>query len=252
MEILGKSRMLMKISLPALVAGIALSLPGAGICVASTIYYSVTGLDNSSSPGNPIDATALFDLSSSGGPSAVLTLTLTNLEANIQDVGQAVTGIKFNLSQLTGSSTPVSETGDGVTVNSTSSLTDNGLGTLANQWTGSTSLQTVTLSALGGGNPGDSILGPETSGEYPDANGSIAGNGAHNPFVNETATFTFDLTGFTGQNIDSILSAVQIGFGTAGTDYVSATLVPMPEPGSIMLCLGGLGLLAAGIRRRRA
>jgi hypothetical protein len=44
---------------------------------------------------------------------------------------------------------------------------------------------------------------------------------------------------------------VQIGFGTAGTDYLSTTLIPTPEPGSIALCLTGLGLVAAGIRRRR-
>jgi hypothetical protein len=229
-----------------MVTGIVLSLAGASTLAASTsAFYSIISTDTA---GDPIDATALFGLDSTGD----LTLTLTNLEANIKDVGQSVTGIKFNLSGLTGRATPSSQTGAQATVNSTTSLTNDGSGALLYPWGATTSLPTVTLSALGSGQPQASILGPETSGEYPNANGSIAGNGPHNPFVVATATFDFTgLGGLTNKNITTILSSVSIGFGTAGTDYVPANLVATPEPGSIILFLtGGIGLLVAGTRRR--
>jgi hypothetical protein len=236
----------MRISLP-VVVGVVIGLAGAGMCAASTAEYQVISTDLA---GDAVDATATFVLDSSGD----LTLILSNEENGIKDVGQAITQIKFNLSDLTGSAHTSSQTGDNVTVNTKTSLTDDGTGTLLNLWTASTSLPTVTLSALGNGQPQSSILGPETSGEYPDANGSIAGNSGHNPFVDTTATFTFTgLGGLAGANINSILSSVFINFGTAaGGDYIQGTFVATPEPGTIGLCLGGLGLLLAGWRRRRA
>ncbi len=216
-------------------------------CQASTITYSVVSTDT---VGDAVSATAMFTLDNSGD----LTLTLSNLESNEIDVGQAITGIKFNLSTLTGTASPSAETGDNITVNSKTSLTDNGVGALTDLWTASTSLPTVTLTALGSGQPKSIILGPETGGEYPDANGSIAGNSAHNPFVDGSATFTFTgLSGLTDRTISAILSSVQIGFGTAGNDYIPATVSSStPEPASVMLFIGGgLGLLALKRRKRQ-
>jgi hypothetical protein len=234
-------------SLRKMVATIVLGVACAAACAASqSEMFQISATTN----GDPVDATALFGINSSG----YLTLTLSNLESSIVDVGQAVTGIEFNLSVsdsgITSHSQPTSS-GDVVQVGSGGSVTDNGIGSLAAYWTASTSLHEVLLNVFGG-QPNGSILGPETGQSYPDANGSIAGNGPHNPFVDGTATFTFaDLGNFSSYNLASIVSAVEIEFGTTGTDYLSTGQVPVatPEPGSILLAVTGLALMGARLRR---
>jgi len=101
------------------------------------------------------------------------------------------------------------------------------------------------LNDLGGGQPIDGIIGPANgSGVYSNANGSIAGNGPHNPFLNQTGTFTITAAGVTTA---STISAVDISFGTVpsgpGTNNT-------PEPGTLVLFGSGL-LGVAGIVRRR-
>jgi hypothetical protein len=46
--------------------------------------------------------------------------------------------------------------------------------------------------ALNGATPAHTIIGPAGSGGYTNADGSIAGNGPHNPSLDRTATFTLD------------------------------------------------------------
>ena len=216
------------------VAGMA-----ATACFGST-SYTFLGTD---SAGDPVDALATFTLSSN-----TLTLTIQNLIGNQKDVGQAITGIKFNLAGLTShpteQGTATTETvGNGGT-------TTLHTGTALNGWTATTSLSAVSLSVFGAGQPDQSILGaPNASGVYSSANSSIDGNGPHNDFVDQIATFTF--TGLTGVNtnaaLSSLLSNVRLGFGTANNDYLSGTLVntviATPEPASLWLIAGALGAM---------
>jgi hypothetical protein len=84
--------------------------------------------------------------------------------------------------------------------------------------------------------PSEGILGPN-----PNGNASIDGNGPHNPFVNQTATFT--LTGIpTGATANNVI----FSFGTTPGDNVSA-----PEPGTLTLLFSALIGFALFSSRKR-
>jgi hypothetical protein len=91
--------------------------------------------------------------------------------------------------------------------------------------------------------PAHTLIGqPDSSNLYSNANGSIAGNIPHNPFIYGPATFVIDFSGswdlLPGQNI----TGVAWYFGTGPT-----TLIPEPA----MILLLGFGLLGlAGFRRK--
>jgi len=196
-----------------------------------------------------VNAQVVFDLSSTG----VLTVTLTNQTASEVSDGQAVTGLKFTLAGLNGSASLSTQSGDEITFNG-SAVTDLGVQSLTH-WTAGTSLQTVTLTTIGGGQPINSILGPASSdGRYDSGNGSISS--AKNPWVEGSATFVLNtLPGFGSLLNATTLTNVAIGFGTNGTNYISTaagsfssqTVSPTPEPSTFLL---GAGLILGAAARR--
>jgi hypothetical protein len=114
---------------------------------------------------------------------------------------------------------------------------------------------TLNVLAAGGAGPAHLIVGPPGAGNvYSNANGSIAGNGPHNPFLNQSASFTI-----TGANITAATNdtAVTFSFGTtAGINIPGVPGVPIPEPSSLVLSMVGAGFLGSigfyrSIRRRR-
>ena len=232
----------------------AVSLLATAACFASTsVSFSYSGQNNLNELAN---ATTTFVWSGTG----VLTVTVQNLVADQVDVGQAVSGVKFTLAGLTTTSPTESGTGDLITVAGNNTFTDPATQVDLSHWTASTSLSAspaagnITLTTIGGGHPVQTILGVPDGSGYNSANGSIAGNGPHNPFVDQTATFTFSgLTGVnTSADIATLLSGVQIGFGTAGTDYVNTTTIitATPEPSTFwLLGLAMVGVAWAGRRR---
>jgi hypothetical protein len=185
-----------------------------------------------------------------------LQITLTDNLANPKSVGQLISDLQFSLSGVTGLSLS-SMSSAGITIDGNhTSTTDT---TVNSGWIegayGSGFLLCVICaeSFPKDDAPAELIIGP---GPYTNANGSIAGNSPHNPFLNQTATFILSGTGITSS---TSVSNVVFSFGTQfGSDVtgtpsgggVTLGAGPVPEPGSATLAAGALGILALVLRRR--
>jgi len=221
--------------------GLVAATMGSPAHAGAITYVTPSG---ATSGGQAVDAEAVFTTGTNS-----LTITLTNLEANPTSVAQNLSDLNFTLSNGTNAGFSLSSSsGQEVTVagSGTPSLGS----TVSTGWELSTSGTTQgTLDVLGAPiGPAHTIIGPPgTGGTYSNAGGSIAGNGPHNPFLNQTATFTITGTGITA---DTTISAMSFSFGTtAGNDVTGQ--VSVPEPSSLVLGLLGLGLVGAiGYRRK--
>jgi hypothetical protein len=109
-------------------------------------------------------------------------------------------------------------------------------------YSGAATSGSLDVLAAGGAGPAHLIIGPPgTGGTYSNANGSIAGNGPHNPFLNQTATFTL-----TAPNISasSTITSATFSFGTtSGVNVIGQSVVP--EPSSLVLGFAALGFVGA-------
>jgi len=219
----------------------ALAITAAALMLGAPIGAYANVYDFNTPPGataggQPVDAHATFTTSL-----GQVTLTLTNLLANPTSIIQAISDIFFSVSGATGAGTGV--------YNPTASYISviNNVGTPAAApavvgWDLTDGGGNFHLNKLCGalcGNPQGLIIGP---GPYTNAQGSINNNGAHNPFVDQTASFTFALAGVTA---DSVVSNVVFSFGTT-----TGTNVAVPIPAAVWLFVSGLlGLI--GIARRK-
>ncbi len=183
-----------------------------------------------------------------------VTITLNNNLTNAQVVSviQNVSGVYFQVSGYNGGAVSLSAS------NSTQSTNiSGGNGVLAGAvnptgWAGGHSGNLITacvICAFGISSPAgpdQTLIGGTGSGAYANANGSINGNGPHNPFLAGTLTLTLVVPGVT---VNSTFSNVVIQFGTTATPPGTQEV---PEPASMFLLGSGLVGVAAGFRRRFA
>jgi hypothetical protein len=204
----------------------AVMAPGAS---ADSIITFVTP-SGATTSGGPVDASATFVTNADG----TLDITLTDLQANPTDVAQLLSDLSFVLSNGATSGTIASSSGQEITVNSggtftTGSIVDTG-------WVLNSTAVGLQLDVLGTPTaPSHLIIGPpDGGGTYSNANGSIAGNGPHNPFLNGSATFILDIPGVTDA---TTITSATFSFGTTeGADLVPGT-TSVPEPSSLTLLL---------------
>jgi hypothetical protein len=183
-----------------------------------------------------------------------LTITLTNLQDNPTSIIQNLSDLSFVLSggQTSGSLTSSSGLERNVALDGT--FTDGA--TVATGWELETSGSGLRLHVLDTAiGPAHTLIGgPDGSNVYSNANGSIAGNDPHNPFLAGTVTFDLAVLGLTG---DSTITSAIFSFGTAEGNNVPGTCidctprVPEPSTGPIFLISGLLAaIVTAGLRRR--
>jgi len=192
-----------------------------------------------------------------------LTVLLTDTVVNPGDVSYNLSGFKFDLAGATGGALTGASSPNSRTVNQDKTYTDAaGPTTVADVgWVYSQSSSIYKLDVLSGtghAGPENTIIGaPGSGGTYSNANGSIKGNDPHNPFLAQSATFTFSFTGGVTANSLSSLSNVMFQFGTTDNQFqlgsctAGCIVTTVPEPETYAMVLSGLGLLGFVARRRR-
>jgi len=213
------------------------------VCAATSQAASITFVTpaGSTTSGGSVDA--LATLTTGAG---TLSITLTDLEANPTDVAQTISDLDFMLSNGATTGTLSSSSGQEVTVN--------GNGTFTLGSTGSTGWGLndnvsggLQLDALGFIGPENLIIGPpDGTNHYSDGNGSIDGNGAHNPFLNRSATYVLAITGVSSS---TTITSATFSFGTTAGSNVTG-VVSTPEPTAISLVLFGAVAVCVFKRRR--
>ena len=220
---------------------VALALGSAAL--GSTITYIGNG---TSSGGNTVDASAVFTTGA-----GTVTITLNNLLSNPTDVAQNISDLVFTLSNGATSGTLTSSSGTALTVNSGGSYTVGS--TVSTGWDLTSMGSSLVLNVLGTAvGPAHTIIGTSSNGTYvggtySSANGSIAGNGPHNPFLESATSFTISVPSVTAS---TTITAATFSFGTTAGNTLSGTPgSSVPEPTTFALL--GAGLLALGASRRR-
>ena len=189
--------------------------------------------------GQPVNATAIISTSDSGAAF----VTIINNQANPTSIIQAVSDLFFDLNGPVGSGSL--NTSQGVERNIATDGTFTDGNTVDTGWDLSHAGSTFHLNVLGTAiGPAHLIIGgPDiNSNVYSNANGSIAGNGPHNPFLAGPAFFMIEDFGIFGA---TQVSNVIFSFGTEAGTIVPANT---PDSGATVAFLG-LALMGLAVAR---
>ena len=220
-------------------------ITGAGLLAYTAGAATFTTASGATSGGGSVNASATFDITAAG----TLQITLNDLQSNPGNVGQLLSDLTFVLSGGQTSGSISSSSGQQVSVGSGGSITLGATGStgwgLNNNVSGG-----LQLDALGFVGPAGLIIGPAGSSTYSGANSSIAGNVPHNPFINQTATFTLNIPGLT---TDETVKSASFSFGTTAGDEVAGVVGPgitVPDGGTTSILLG-CALTGLALMRRK-
>ena len=208
---------------------------------ASTITFSAIGALNSL----PEDASASLTTNDDG----TLDITLQDLESNPKSDIENINSFSFILSTVPSAFSVLSSNGTEVTINSDGTYT---VGSSVSTGWLLTSLggAAFEITILGASGPEHTIIGGSSNGtysagSYSNANGSIAGSGPHNPFLESGATFVLSLPGVTSA---TDVSGATFSFGTSTGNELAGSA--SPEPISVLLIGSGIVLMVLLKRRK--
>ena len=228
--------------------GIAtLAAAGALLVGLSTAHATaITFTANGTGSDGALSASAAFNTTA-----GQLTLTLSNLLATnaFTSSGQAVSDISFVLSNAPGTFGSTSASGQLGNITATGLVTyTSGTPTrfLGAGGQGDFTIvgNTVTLEAIGGGQPSE-MIAPSIAngGTFTNANTGVAN---FNPYTIGPASFILNLSGVTA---NTTITSANFSFGTGPDTFLPGTPgggQPVPEPASLAIfgaALAGLGLM---------
>ncbi|MDA8377625.1 MAG: hypothetical protein M0Z50_11340 [Planctomycetia bacterium] len=224
---------------------------------------SIAVPDNSIGTGDsgyPLNGSLMF-----GFYNDKVTVTITNTSAPLSAM-EAIYGVKFSLQNFIGEPLTINNAttvGNEISIASNGTYTSSGpysnndssSNTLANPWQLSGTGSYYSLE-VGSEQPHDLVIGPANSrDDYSSANGSVAGNGSHNPFLASGAVFTLNDTGNAITSLTQLSGDVTVLYGTgpSSAPFTPAPLITVAGTGTLPLLGGGLfgfGLIALHKRRR--
>src|SRR5712692_2154770 len=202
---------------------------------ASISTYNITA--GTTVVGQPVSATVTFTTSAND-----IQISLTNLQNNPTSVIQNLSDLAFTLSTGQTSGSLLSSSALARTVHGNGAFTDGAV--VSTGWQLQTFGSGLRLYVLGTPiGPAHTLIGgPDGGNLYSNANGSIAANGPHNPFITGTATFDVQAIGVTAA---SLVDSATFSFGTAEGNNVLGVSGRVPVPSTLLLLGSGLSIVGA-------